>query len=229
VIAIILVQEALCQCGPSGPVCKVMAGKIFINYRRDDSSGTAGRLYDRLTQTFGRERLFMEIPAGVDFVTYLNTQVGACDIFLAIIGPDWLNAKDHYGRRRLGNPDDFVSVEIATALVRNIRVIPVLVDGAHIPTADELPESIKPLARRNAIEVRNAHFGRDAEVLVDEVREGLQSPHKWYQRLFSLFSSLFFFDPPDRFVQNSTSTMMWSPRTISQKRASERLPTNISN
>jgi hypothetical protein len=165
-----------------------MAGKIFINYRRDDSSGTAGRLYDRLTQTFGRERLFMDvdhIPAGVDFVTYLNTQVGACDIFLAIIGPDWLNAKDHYGRRRLGNPDDFVSVEIATALVRNIRVIPVLVDGAHIPTADELPESIKPLARRNAIEVRNAHFGRDAEVLVDEVREGLQSPHKWSRFLAS--------------------------------------------
>ena len=158
-----------------------MAGNIFINYRRDDSSGTAGRLYDRLVQTFGRERLFMDvdhIPAGVDFVTYLNTQVGTCDIFLAIIGPNWLNAKDRYGGRRIDNPDDFVLVEIATALARNIRVIPVLVDGALIPTAGELPKSIKPLVRRNATEVRNAHFGRDAEALVDEVREVLQSPRK---------------------------------------------------
>ena len=74
-----------------------MAGKIFINYRRDDSAGTAGRLHDRLAQTFGRNNLFMDvdhIPAGVDFTEYLHNQVAACDVFLAVIGPDWLDAKD---------------------------------------------------------------------------------------------------------------------------------------
>jgi tetratricopeptide (TPR) repeat protein len=154
-----------------------MAGKIFINYRRDDSPGTTGRLHDRLAQTFGRKNLFMDVdhvPAGVDFVDYLHKQVTACDVFLAIIGPNWLDAKDDDGRRRFGNPDDFVTIEIAAALTRNIRVIPVLVDGARTPKADKLPDSIKPLVRRNAVEVRNTNFGRDAEALANKVREALK-------------------------------------------------------
>ena len=153
-----------------------MAGKIFINYRRDDSPGTAGRLHDRLAQTFGRKNLFMDvdhIPAGVDFADYLHSQVAACDVFLTVIGPHWLNAKDERGRRRFDNPGDFVSIEIASALGRNIRVIPVLVDGALTPKADRLPDSVKPLVRRNAVEVRNTQFGRDAEALANKVREAL--------------------------------------------------------
>ena len=157
-----------------------MAGKIFINYRRDDSIGTAGRLHDRLAQSFGRKNLFMDvdhIPAGVDFVNHLNSQVSGCDIFLVIIGPNWLNATDDHGRRRLDNPDDFVVVEIAAALARNICVIPVLIDGAQTPKADKvLPDSIRPLVRRNAVEVRNTQFGRDAEALVKKIREALAGP-----------------------------------------------------
>jgi DNA segregation ATPase FtsK/SpoIIIE-like protein len=155
-----------------------MAGKIFINYRRDDSISTAGRLHDRLAQTFGRKNLFMDVdhvPAGVDFVDYLHNQVAACDVFLAVIGPNWLDAKDDEGRRRFDNPDDFVTIEIAAALARNIRVIPVLVDGARTPKADKLPDSIKPLVRRNAVEVRNTNFGRDAEALANKVHEALKS------------------------------------------------------
>ena len=155
-----------------------MAGKIFINYRRDDSISTAGRLHDRLAQTFGRKNLFMDvdhIPAGVDFVDYLPSQVAACDVFLAVIGPNWLDAKDDDGRRRFDNPDDFVTIEIAAALARNIRVIPVLVDGARTPKADKLPDSIKLLVRRNAVEVRNTNFGRDAEALITKVHEALKT------------------------------------------------------
>jgi formylglycine-generating enzyme len=155
-----------------------MAGRIFINYRRDDSIGTAGRLHDRLAQSFGRKNLFMDvdnIPAGVDFVEHLNAQVGACDVLLAIIGTKWLEAKDDSGCRRLDNPNDFVIVEIAAALHRDIRVIPVLVDGAPLPTADEMPEPLKPLVRRNAVEVRNTQFGRDAEGLVEKIRETLRA------------------------------------------------------
>jgi tetratricopeptide (TPR) repeat protein len=153
-----------------------MAGKIFINYRRDDSIGTAGRLHDRLAQTFGRKNLFMDVdhvPAGVDFVDYLNGQVAACDVFLAVIGPNWLNAKDERGRRRFDNPNDYVTIEIAAALARKIRVIPVLVDGARMPNPDKLPDSVKPFVRRNAVEIRNTQFGRDAEALSEKVREAL--------------------------------------------------------
>src|SRR6188508_1992960 len=157
-------------------------GTIFINYRREDSISTAGRLYDRLSQTFGRKNIFMDvdhIPAGVDFVAHLNTQVAACNIILVVIGPHWLEAKDENGGRRLDNPDDFVVIEIATALARNIRVIPVLVDGARMPKAGELPGSLKALARRQAVEVRQLHFGRDAEALIERVNEALGGEFVW--------------------------------------------------
>ncbi len=150
-----------------------MPGKIFINYRRDDSSGTAGRLEERLERAFGRQNLFMDvdhIPAGVDFVAYLNRQLAACDVFLAVIGPNWIDARDAAGRRRLDDPGDFVAVEIVAALARDIRVIPVMVDGARMPTADELPDALKPLVRRQSVELRNAHFGRDAEALIEKIR-----------------------------------------------------------
>jgi tetratricopeptide (TPR) repeat protein len=153
-----------------------MTGTIFINYRREDSISTAGRLHDRLAQAFGRKNIFMDvdhIPAGVDFVAHLNSQVAACKIVLVVIGPHWLDAKDESGGRRLDNPDDFVTIEIATALARNIRVVPILVDGAGMPKARELPDSLKLLARRQAVEVRQLHFGRDAEALVERVREAL--------------------------------------------------------
>ena len=157
-------------------------GAIFINYRREDSISTAGRLYDRLSQTFGRKNIFMDvdhIPAGVDFVAHLNSQVAACNIILVVIGPHWLEAKDENGGRRLDNPDDFVVIEIATALARNIRVIPVLVDGARMPKAGELPSSLKALARRQAVEVRQLHFGRDAEALLERINEALGGEFGW--------------------------------------------------
>ena len=153
-----------------------MAGKIFVNYRRDDSIGMAGRLHDRLAQTFGRDKLFMDvdhIPAGVDFVAHLNSQVAACEVVLVVIGRNWLRAKDKAGQRRLHQTDDFVAIEIAAALARNIRVIPVLVDGARMPKESELPDSLKPLARRQAVDVRHSHFGHDAEALVKRMREAL--------------------------------------------------------
>src|SRR5262245_43923330 len=167
----------VCLSGTRAPM-----GTIFINYRREDSISTAGRLHDRLSQTFGRKNIFMDvdhIPAGVDFVAHLNSQVAACNIFLVVIGPHWLEAKDENGARRLDNPDDFVVIEIATALARNIRVIPILVDGARMPKAGELPSSLKALARRQAVEVRQLHFGRDADALTERVNEALGGGFDW--------------------------------------------------
>jgi TIR domain len=153
-----------------------MPNKIFINYRREDSIEVTGRLHDRLTQTFGHKNIFVDvedIPAGVDFVKYLSDQVAASRVFLVVIGPRWLEAKDESDGRRLDDPDDFVAIEITAALARNIRVIPVLVDGARMPKAGELPDPLKALARRQAVDVCQRRFGRDAEALVERVREAL--------------------------------------------------------
>ena len=120
-----------------------MAGTIFINYRREDSTGAAGRLHDRLAQAFGRKNLFMDvdhIPAGVDFVAHLNSQVAACDVSSGRHRSPLAEREGRNWEARLHQPDDFVTIEIAAALTRNIRVIPVLVDGARMPKASELPE-----------------------------------------------------------------------------------------
>jgi len=153
-----------------------MAGNIFINYRRDESGHVAGRLHDSLAPKFGRKKLFMDvdnIPVGKDFENYLKSQVAACDAMLAIIGPNWLTAKDEAGQQRLDNPEDFVVIEIAAALARDIPVVPVLVDGARMPKPSELPDSLKPLARRQAIEIRHTNFNSDAETLFKRLREVL--------------------------------------------------------
>jgi uncharacterized protein YecT (DUF1311 family) len=164
-----------------------MAGNIFINYRREESGHVAGRLHDSLAPTFGGDKLFMDvdnIPVGRDFEDYLNSQVAVCDAMLAVIGPNWLTAKDETGQRRLDNPEDFVVIEIAAALARNIPVVPVLVDGARMPKASELPESLKPLARRQAIQVRHTNFRSDAEALTKKMREALghkKSERDWWR------------------------------------------------
>ena len=162
-----------------------MAGSIFINYRRD-AGGTAGRLRDRLAQVFGPDKLFMDvdnIPAGADFVDYLNAQVATCDVFLVVLGPNWIDAKDETGRRRIDNPDDFVTIEIQAALARSIRVIPVTVDGAHLPKASELPDRLRPLVRRQAVEVRNHQFGRDVDALIEDVRATFRGHLRQSRRL----------------------------------------------
>ncbi len=121
-----------------------MAGKIFISYRRDDDPGFAQALYLRLEQEFGGDNLFMDveghIKAGDDFVAVLNDQVARCDVLLAVIGERWLGAADGDGTRRLEKTDDFVRIEIASALSLGKRVIPVLVNEAEMPRPDDLPD-----------------------------------------------------------------------------------------
>ncbi len=143
--------------------------KIFLSYRRDDSSGSAGRLYDRLRTHFGKEQVFMDvnaIEAGADFVRTIEGTVGSCDVLIALLGREWLSSKDQDGRRRLDDPDDFVRLEIATALDRKILVIPALVGGARMPAAQELPGALQGLARRQALEIGDSRFHEDANRLI---------------------------------------------------------------
>src|ERR1051325_3712011 len=142
---------------------------VFISYRRQDSAGHAGRLFDRLQGRLGRNHIFMDvtgIDAGVDFVETLERAISSCNVLLAVIGPEWLSIIDANGNRRLDDPADFVRVEIATAHRRDVRVIPVLIAGASMPSAQTLPDDLKPLARRQMVELRDSRWDSDVADLL---------------------------------------------------------------
>jgi TIR domain len=139
-------------------------GRIFISYRRDETAYPAGWLYDRLADRYGGGQVFKDIDSiqlGDDFVEVITTAVGSCDVLLALVGEQWLTITDAQGRRRLDDPEDFVRLEIEAALTRHVRVIPILVDGAMMPRADELPPSLAGLVRRQALELSPARFDFD--------------------------------------------------------------------
>lgn len=151
---------------------------IFISYRRDDSAGYAGRLYDRLIPHFGAHRVFMDVEGielGTDFVAAIEEAVGSCRVLIVIIGDEWLKTTDAAGRRRLEDPHDFIRLETVTALQRGIRVVPVLVGGAFMPRADELPDDLKPLARRQAIEISHKQWEATTAELIRAL-EAILSP-----------------------------------------------------
>ena len=143
-------------------------GQIFISYRRDDSAGYTRAIYDRLVQHFSKDRVFMDVDAiepGLPFDEAIKHALDKCEVLLVVIGRHWLDTRDGLGPR-INDPQDFVRLEIAAALSRNIRVIPVLLDGARMPGEDELPEALGALARRNALEIRNSRFDVDTGTLI---------------------------------------------------------------
>lgn len=142
---------------------------IFISYRREDAEGQAGRLFDDLVQRFGDQSVFMDVAAiepGRDFRKAIDEHVASCGVLLALIGKNWVDARDQAGRRRLDDPLDFVRLETAAALKRDIPVVPVLVQGASMPRADQLPADMADFAFRNAIELTHARWESDLTVLV---------------------------------------------------------------
>lgn len=148
-------------------------GGIFISYRRSDSQGEAGRLSDDLVRQFGKSAVFMDvvaIDAGRDFRTAIEGSVQSCDVLLAMIGPQWLGATDEQGGRRLDNTADFVRLEIAAALRRDIPVVPVLLRGANVPRAEQVPEDIADLAYRNAVELTHVRWRSDVQLLMRALR-----------------------------------------------------------
>jgi len=143
--------------------------RVFLNYRREDSEGIAGRIFDRLSVRFGPENVFRDldtIAPGAAFASVIGEEIAKCDALIAIIGNEWLEGKDVEGKRRLDSPRDFVRTEIAEALSRKKLVIPTLVEGARLPSAKELPAEITLLAERNAIEISPARFEHDLERLI---------------------------------------------------------------
>jgi hypothetical protein len=151
---------------------------VFISYRREDSSGYAGRLFDILSTHFGRESTYMDldtIMGGDNFEAVIEEKISQCDVLLAVIGERWLTSTAVNGSRRLDMAGDFVRLEIAKALERGVRVIPVLVGGATMPHQDDLPNDLRPLSFHQAMDLRDAHFHADAEQLMDELNRTVPS------------------------------------------------------
>ena len=148
----------------------VPIGRIFISYRREETAYPAGWLFDRLADRYGEGQLFKDVDSirlGDDFVDAVTRAVGSCDVLLALIGEEWLTITDEQGRRRLDDPGDWVRVEIEAALTRNVRVVPILVDGVRMPRATEVPASLAGLVRRQALELSPARFESDLSRLLE--------------------------------------------------------------
>ncbi len=146
--------------------------RIFISYRREDTKWMARALKDRLGDAYGHKNIFMDVDSidfGLDFQEVIEKAVGQVDVVLALIGRNWLSITDNEGRPRIHNPDDFVRLEIAAALKRDIRLIPLLERGVAMPSTDELPQEIQSLARRNALEVADTAFDEDVGRLISSL------------------------------------------------------------
>lgn len=150
-------------------------GQIFISYRRADSAGYARAVYDALARQFGAARVFIDvddIPAGMSFGEVITRAVGESEVLLVLIGKSWLAAPADGQGARLHDPTDLVRREVATALASGVRVIPLLVDGAAMPDPGQLPEDLRPLCGRNALEIGNSRFAADLERLATTLRQG---------------------------------------------------------
>jgi hypothetical protein len=165
-----LTREINLSCGGDA---KMPGRAIFISYRRADAEGEAGRLFDDLVRTYGDASVFMDVSGiepGVDFRKAIEDNVSGCGVLLAVIGPGWATVTGSDGVRRLDNPDDYVRLEIATALARGIPVIPVLVHDSHMPVLDQLPDNLKDLRYRNSVELTHARWNSDVALLINALK-----------------------------------------------------------
>jgi hypothetical protein len=150
--------------------------KVFISYRRADTAGHAGRLYDAMVARFGEPNVFMDVDMkpGVDFVERITSVVAACHVLLVVMGPDWARPPDGETQPRIADPEDFVRLEVATALRRDdVTVIPLLVERASMPQAEDLPEGLRALTRRNALELDDLRWHEDVKRLMVAIEEVL--------------------------------------------------------
>jgi hypothetical protein len=149
---------------------------VFISYRRDESAGYAGRIADSFDEHFGEDIIFRDIDSlepGLDFAEAIERALESSEVLIAVIGKNWLTATDAAGQKRLEHPDDYVRTEIATALKRHIRVIPLLIQGAAMPSARDLPDDLAPLSRRNAFEIHDSSWRDDIQRLISTLERAI--------------------------------------------------------
>jgi hypothetical protein len=145
------------------------AARVFITYRREETAAHAGRLYDAMVARFGEANVFMDVDMapGVDFVERITEAVAACHVLIVVMGPKWATVQDERGTARLADPEDFVRLEVETALRRpDVTPIPVLVAGARMPHRDDLPTELRAITRRNALELSDQRWRYDISRLI---------------------------------------------------------------
>ena len=156
------------------------AARVFITYRREETAAHAGRLYDAMVARFGEGNVFMDVDMapGVDFVERITEAVAACHVLIVVMGPRWATVQDEQGRARLADPEDFVRLEVETALRRpDVTPIPVLVAGARMPNREDLPPEVRAITRRNALELGDQRWRYDVGRLISTLDELLaESP-----------------------------------------------------
>jgi hypothetical protein len=142
--------------------------QVFVSYRRGDSPHAAGRLVDWLNNRF---KLYIDVDTqpGVDFTVALREALNQADVLLAVIGSQWLTSTAESGGRRIDQQGDWVAEEIGTALGRGTPVIPVLIDGANMPSRHELPPALADLANRQALRITHDSFGTDSARLIQAI------------------------------------------------------------
>ena len=167
-----------------------MPSKIFISYRREDTAANALGIGQYLEHRFGRKNVFIDVDmrAGTKFPDVLQQRLAECKVLLALIGPGWLSARDEQGCRRLDNSDDWVRLEIAHALKRNITVIPVRVNGATLPAKEGLPNDIRGLLDHQAVSVTTTGFRNEMAGLARDIR-AIPSTLAW-RRLAAIATSM---------------------------------------
>ena len=148
--------------------------KVFITYRREETGPHAGRLYDAMVARFGEDNVFMDVDMapGVDFVERITEAVGACQVLIVVMGPRWATVEDDDGTQRIADPEDFVRLELKTALRRpDVTPIPVLVAGARMPNPEDLPPEVRAITRRNALELSDQRWRSDVGRLISTLDE----------------------------------------------------------
>jgi hypothetical protein len=152
---------------------------IYLSYRRNESAAYAGRLFDHLSRHFGRRSVFMDIDTirpGDDFPQAIESALNACDVVLVVIGTTWVTDAGQDGRCRLDDPKDWVRLEVAAALRRDILVVPVLVEGARLPDPASLPEELRALCQRHACELSDLRWAFDVGELVKDLEQVVVHP-----------------------------------------------------
>jgi hypothetical protein len=159
-----------------------MTSGIFISYRRSDSKSDARSICQRLEKTFAKRKVFIDVDSirpGEDFQSVLKNDLEKCSIMVVVIGPRWLELLRPSGPADSETSHDYVYLEVASALERKLPIFPVLVDGATMPEAKDLPDNLKPLAFRQAYSVRHDSFPRDMSGLEQELRRSVSTPATW--------------------------------------------------
>jgi len=153
---------------------------IFISYRRDESLGYAGRIYERLADLYGADSVFRDVDdigPGADFAHVIDRHIAACDVLLVLISKQWLTLADSSGLRRVDNPDDFVRIEITKALKRKVRIIPLLLNNASMPAERDLPDEMKGFVRHQAMELTEQRWEYDFRKLTESIA-GASAPRR---------------------------------------------------